>query len=65
MYDFPCVQGTLPFMAPEVIRGETYGRSCDIWSFAMCILEMATAKLPWHEYNLSNNNALIFKVSSF
>ena len=26
------LQGTVAFMAPEVLRGDAYGTSCDIWS---------------------------------
>ena len=53
--------GTLGFMAPEIIKGESYGRSCDVWSLGCCIIEMAAMKHPWGEF--SNQNALIFKVN--
>ena len=36
------LQGTIAFMAPEVLRGESYGRSCDIWSLGCCIIEVIT-----------------------
>ncbi|KAL3311028.1 Mitogen-activated protein kinase kinase kinase 1 [Cichlidogyrus casuarinus] len=41
------LMGTIPFMAPEVLRGDSYGRAVDIWSFGCCLLEMLTANPPW------------------
>ena len=38
--------GTVAFTAPEVLRGEHYGRSADMWSCGCCVLEMATARFP-------------------
>jgi len=32
--------GTLAWMAPEILRGETYDSSVDIFSFGVIILEM-------------------------
>ena len=57
------LQGTLAFMAPEVLRGESYGRSCDIWSLGCCIIEMATGKAPWNASDISNYYCLMYKVS--
>ena len=56
------LQGTIAFMAPEVLRGDNYGRSCDIWSIGCCIIEMATSKPPWGASDVSNHLALIFRV---
>lgn len=41
-------------MAPEVIRQETVNFASDIWSFGCTVLEMATAKRPWHEHDFDN-----------
>merc|ERR1719384_1215130 len=57
------LQGTLAFMAPEVLRGESYGRSCDIWSLGCCIIEMATAKAPWNASDISNYYCLMYKIA--
>lgn len=57
--------GTIAFMAPEVLRGEDYGRSCDIWSVGCCMIEMATTRPPWRESNASNHLALMYKVYIF
>ena len=56
--------GTIAYMAPEVLRGEDYGRSCDVWSVGCCMIEMATARAPWKECNASNHLALMYKVSA-
>jgi len=55
--------GTIAFMAPEVLRGESYGRACDVWSVGCVIIEMATGKPPWNAHEHSNHLALIFKIA--
>lgn len=55
--------GTIAFMAPEVLRGDDYGRACDVWSVGCCIIEMATTKPPWGAENVSNQYKLMFRVS--
>uniref|UniRef100_A0A8C0HP24 Mitogen-activated protein kinase kinase kinase 1 n=1 Tax=Buteo japonicus TaxID=224669 RepID=A0A8C0HP24_9AVES len=57
--------GTIAFMAPEVLRGQQYGRSCDVWSVGCVVIEMACAKPPWNAEKHSNHLALIFKVRCF
>ena len=54
--------GTIAFMAPEVLRGDDYGRACDVWSIGCCIIEMATTKPPWGADYVSNQYKLMFKV---
>ena len=44
-------------MAPEIYE-ENYGPSCDIYSFGMCLLEMATLETPYKE---CSNPVQIFK----
>ncbi|XP_059155208.1 mitogen-activated protein kinase kinase kinase 1-like isoform X2 [Physella acuta] len=56
--------GTIAFMAPEVLRGESYGRACDIWSVGCVMIEMSTTKPPWNATDISNHLALIFKIAS-
>lgn len=56
--------GTIAFMAPEVLRGEDYGRSCDVWSVGCCLIEMATTKPPWGADNVSNQLKLMYKIAT-
>ncbi|XP_077499152.1 mitogen-activated protein kinase kinase kinase 1-like isoform X2 [Amblyomma americanum] len=55
--------GTIAFMAPEVLRGENYGRSCDIWSVGCVLIEMATNAHPWEDCKVLNHLALIYRIS--
>ena len=39
--------GTPDYLAPELIRGEQYGKSVDIWSFGILIYEMMVGHPPF------------------
>eukprot|EP01065_Artemidia_motanka_P016538 TRINITY_DN20191_c0_g1_i1.p1 TRINITY_DN20191_c0_g1~~TRINITY_DN20191_c0_g1_i1.p1 ORF type:complete len:747 (+),score=167.34 TRINITY_DN20191_c0_g1_i1:145-2241(+) len=43
------VQGTFAWMAPEVARERKYTTSGDVWSLGCALVEMASARPPWHE----------------
>jgi mitogen-activated protein kinase kinase kinase len=34
------IRGSVPWMAPEVIKQSGHGRSSDIWSFGATVIEM-------------------------
>jgi serine/threonine protein kinase len=42
-------KGTPYWMAPEIVRGENYGRFADIWSLGCTVLEMALGRPPYSE----------------
>lgn len=57
-------QGTVAFMAPEVLRGENYGRSSDIWSIGCTVIEMLSGSPPWNAANETHRYRLIYKIAS-
>ncbi|TKY73834.1 Mitogen-activated protein kinase kinase kinase YODA [Spatholobus suberectus] len=55
-------KGSPYWMAPEVVMNTNgYGLSVDIWSLGCTILEMATSKPPWSQYE---GVAAIFKIGN-
>ncbi|KAJ6797299.1 mitogen-activated protein kinase kinase kinase 3-like [Iris pallida] len=55
-------KGSPYWMAPEVImNGNGYNLSVDIWSLGCTILEMATSKPPWSQFE---GVAAIFKIGN-
>lgn len=58
------LMGTIPFMAPEVLKGESYGRSADVWSVGCIIIQMLTAKPPWSDRQYDRHYALIFRIGN-
>ncbi|XP_049939411.1 mitogen-activated protein kinase kinase kinase 4 isoform X1 [Schistocerca serialis cubense] len=55
--------GTQAYMAPEVFtKTDTggHGRAADIWSLGCVVVEMASGKRPWPEYD--SNYQIMYKV---
>ena len=53
------VVGTLLWMAPELIRGET--KCCpttDIWAVGCCLIEMMGGECPWNEYDIQSEDQI-------
>lgn len=45
------LRGSVPWMAPEVMKEQGYGRKADIWSLGCVLIEMATAASPWGHFD--------------
>jgi len=56
-------QGTVKWMAPEVMTAEGHGLSADIWSFGCTVLEFATAEKPWENQGFKEPLAAIYFIS--
>ncbi|XP_064458679.1 uncharacterized protein LOC135369014 [Ornithodoros turicata] len=39
--------GTVPYMAPEILKRRPYGRSCDWWSCGVTLYKLMTGKVPF------------------
>ena len=45
------ITGTLPYMAPEQLRGDPLDARSDIWAAGAVLYELATGKRPFSETN--------------
>lgn len=45
------LRGSVPWMAPEVMKEQGYGRKADIWSLGCVLIEMSTASSPWGHFD--------------
>ncbi|KAG9284711.1 hypothetical protein G9A89_002596 [Geosiphon pyriformis] len=43
------IYGVIPYIPPEVLRGEKFTTAGDIYSFSMLLWELATGKPPFHD----------------
>src|SRR5581483_8150269 len=50
--------GVLPYIAPEVLNGEPYTFSSDIYSFGVVMAELSSGKPPFHKRKHDTNLAL-------
>jgi mitogen-activated protein kinase kinase kinase len=55
----PSLQGSVFWMAPEVVKQTAHTRKADIWSVGCLVVEMLTGEHPWAQ--LTQMQA-IFKV---
>ncbi|KAH9996810.1 hypothetical protein BJV77DRAFT_1065586 [Russula vinacea] len=58
----PSLQGSVYWMAPEVVKQVAYTKKADIWSVGCLIVEMLTGEHPWAQLNQMQ---AIFKIGSF
>ncbi|KAJ2778644.1 mitogen-activated protein kinase kinase kinase [Coemansia interrupta] len=45
----PRIIGTVPFMAPEVVRRSQYTAAADIWSLGCVVVQMWAGRPPWDD----------------
>jgi serine/threonine protein kinase len=54
------IYGVLPYVAPEILRGQNYTKAADIYSFGIMMYEIISGLLPY--YDLSHDNCLAIKI---
>lgn len=42
--------GTMQYLPPEVLKGESPSESCDVWSAGLCLHMMLAGSLPWQSH---------------
>ncbi|POG65463.1 kinase-like domain-containing protein [Rhizophagus irregularis DAOM 181602=DAOM 197198] len=52
--------GVLPYMAPEILRGQNYNKAADIYSFGIIMYEVISGLSPFHDK--SQDEALAIKI---
>ncbi|CAO3667356.1 unnamed protein product [Rhizopus stolonifer] len=58
----PSLQGSIYWMAPEVVKQTLYTRKADIWSLGCMVIEMFTGDHPFPEYSQMQ---AIFQIGSY
>src|SRR5256885_13038784 len=54
------IYGVLPYIAPEILRGQNYTKAADIYSFGIIMYEVISGLPPYH--NVSHNMHLSLKI---
>jgi serine/threonine protein kinase len=54
------IYGVLPYVAPEILRGQNYTRAADIYSFGIVMYEVISGLPPY--YHLSHDKNLAIKI---
>ncbi|CAB4420291.1 unnamed protein product [Rhizophagus irregularis] len=50
--------GVLPYIAPEILRGQNYTKASDIYSFGIIMYEVISGSPPYHDISHNNNLAI-------
>jgi serine/threonine protein kinase len=54
------IYGILPYIAPEILRGQNYTKAADIYSFGIIMYEVISGLPPYH--NISHDNNLAIRI---
>ncbi|UZO22916.1 uncharacterized protein OCT59_015264 [Rhizophagus irregularis] len=54
------IYGVLPYIAPEILRGQNYTKASDIYSFGIIMYEVISGLPPYHD--VSHNKNLAIKI---
>jgi hypothetical protein len=54
--------GTILYMAPEIMRGDTCTTAADIWSLGCLVIEMAAGQHPYHEKHFTDGIQVVNAV---
>jgi serine/threonine protein kinase len=54
------IYGILPYIAPETLRGQSYTKAADIYSFGIVMYEVISGLPPYH--NISHDNYLAIRI---
>jgi serine/threonine protein kinase len=54
------IYGVLPYIAPEVLRGQNYTKAADIYSFGIIMYEVISGLPPYHD--ISHDKYLAIKI---
>ncbi|RIA87924.1 kinase-like domain-containing protein, partial [Glomus cerebriforme] len=52
------VYGVLPYIAPEILRGQNYTKASDIYSFGIIMYEVFSGLPPYHDVSHGENLAI-------
>ncbi|GBB84956.1 hypothetical protein RclHR1_11540006 [Rhizophagus clarus] len=55
-----CIYGVLPYIAPEILRGQNYTKASDIYSFGIIMYEIISGLPPY--YDVSHDKILAIKI---
>eukprot|EP01100_Stratorugosa_tubuloviscum_P009291 TRINITY_DN3888_c0_g1_i1.p1 TRINITY_DN3888_c0_g1~~TRINITY_DN3888_c0_g1_i1.p1 ORF type:complete len:181 (+),score=80.73 TRINITY_DN3888_c0_g1_i1:2-544(+) len=53
------MQGTIAWMAPEILEHSPYNQSSDVYSFAIVLWELISKQKPYEEFNFEFNHEII------
>ncbi|MQL97021.1 hypothetical protein Taro_029705 [Colocasia esculenta] len=53
--------GTLGYMAPEVLDGKPYNRSCDVYSFGICLWEIYCCDMPYPDLSFAEVSSAVVR----